>query len=222
VISLASIKAQASALPELMIPADAACQHLGGSMCGGIGDPYTYYPNLWAWAVGLFHPTWLLDVGCGHGYATRFFKELRVPNVLGIDGDQAAIAYAAKKDQVIAFHDFAKDRWRAEHSVSTDMIWCCEFLEHLEEKHLDNLFPLFGKSKTIFITHATPGQGGHHHVNEQPTGYWVLQFMKRGFVLDENLTACARLVAAADKHLLGLQHDTYFMKTGLVFHNTNV
>jgi hypothetical protein len=31
------------------------------------------------------------------------------------------------------------------------------------------------------MTHATPGQGGYHHVNEQPSGYWIEKMREAGF-----------------------------------------
>jgi len=33
------------------------------------------------------------------------------------------------------------------------------------------------------MTHAVPGQAGHHHVNCQPAEYWVEKLATRGFRL---------------------------------------
>lgn len=217
-IDLAAIRHQATTeATTLTAPSDQP--HLGGSIRGGIGDPMTYCPSLWAWAVGLLKAESVLDLGCGHGYSTACFRQLVGLDVLGVDGDAQAIKNAVCDIPLIR-HDFSQEQW-IPGKIKTDLIWCCEFLEHVEERHLDNVFQAFSCGKTIMITHAIPGQGGHHHVNEQPMGYWVMQFLKRGFILDENMTACARLVAAADRHLLGLATDNYFMRTGLVFRNQN-
>jgi hypothetical protein len=39
----------------------------------------------------------------------------------------------------------------------------------------------FQKTKYVIVTHAFPGQGGHHHVNEQAYEYWVQTFARYGF-----------------------------------------
>ena len=39
----------------------------------------------------------------------------------------------------------------------------------------------FKLCKFVVVTHAYPGQGGHHHVNEQEKEYWVQLFKKYGF-----------------------------------------
>jgi SAM-dependent methyltransferase len=218
VIDLAAIKAKAAEPTTLTIPEAESLSHLGGSMRGGIGDPYTYYPNLWAWMVAVTGAKSVVDIGCGHGHALEFFSRL-VPLATGVEGHDEAVKDSCQASAVIK-HDYAHAPLTFPQPV--DLGWCCEFLEHLEECHLDNVFATLASCRTIFITHATPGQGGHHHVNEQLPGYWVLQFMRRGFQLDETMTASARLIAAADKHLLGLPTDSYFMRTGLVFQNQNV
>lgn len=217
-LDLAAIRLHAKDPVVLSLPTNKEHEHLGGSIRGGVGDPYTFYPNLWAWAVGMFRPEVVLDIGCGHGYAVKTFKDLGVTSAIGIDGD-STIVNSAVDGAPILCHDFATEKWNVEASAATDLVWCCEFLEHLDEQHLDNVFGVFRKTKIVIMTHALPGQGGHHHVNEQLPGYWVLQFMKRGFELDDVLTQAARKIAAADKQLLGLKDDSYFMKTGLIFRN---
>ena len=48
--------------------------HLGGYVRGG--DPGTWCPNLWNWAVDAFDVQSVLDVGCGEAHSTRFFHQL--------------------------------------------------------------------------------------------------------------------------------------------------
>lgn len=216
-LSLAAIQqAAATAEAQLSVPASPDQQHLGGSMRGDLGDKETYCPNLWAWAVGMFGGNHVLDLGCGHGHAAVYFAGLGC-TVTAIDGHQEALATIDDDAIDGVLHDYAT----GPRSISRrlNFAWCCEFLEHVEERHLSNVFATLAHAKVVLLTHATPGQGGHHHVNEQTAGYWALQFMQRGFELDETATACARLVAAADRQLLGLTKDNYFMKTGLVFVN---
>jgi hypothetical protein len=56
------------------------------------------------------------------------------------------------------------------------------------------------------MTHALPGQPGHHHVNCQPSRYWVQRLKGIGFDLDYRLTRYARTLGHA-----------YFLRSGLVF-----
>jgi len=44
----------------------------------------------------------------------------------------------------------------------------------------------------VFFTAATPGQGGHGHVNEQAHDYWIAMFAQRGFHLDADSTSRLR------------------------------
>src|SRR5688572_33082149 len=48
--------------------------HLGGYIRGG--DPGTWCPHLWSWVVEQFGIKSVLDVGCGEGHSTRFFRDL--------------------------------------------------------------------------------------------------------------------------------------------------
>jgi hypothetical protein len=59
------------------------------------------------------------------------------------------------------------------------------------------------------MTHAVPGQGGHHHVNCQPAEYWIEKMRKRNYRLDPAL-ATYRQIAASDP-------TNFFQQTGLVF-----
>jgi hypothetical protein len=90
----------------------------------------------------------------------------------------------------------------------TDIVWSCEFVEHVEEKYVDNFLAVFGRAtKAVLMTHATPGQAGHHHVNCQPADYWIERMQARGFFLEETLTEMSRSLALY----------THWERSGLVF-----
>jgi hypothetical protein len=65
----------------------------------------------------------------------------------------------------------------------------------------------------VVITHATPGQGGYHHVNEQPAEYWVEQFARYQFRHNGIESGFVRKLAAEE--VCG--PSNYMSRTGLVF-----
>jgi hypothetical protein len=59
---------------------------------------------------------------------------------------------------------------------------CVEVGEHLPEDKADVLVDTAVRHarKAVIWSAATPGQGGHEHINEQPHEYWVEKFAQRG------------------------------------------
>jgi SAM-dependent methyltransferase len=114
-----------------------------------------------------------LDVGCGPGGMLELAasKGLRV---LGVDGD-----FTLTHSNPVIIHDYTTGPAPIEGEF--DLCWSCEFLEHVDAKYIPNFMNSFQKAKYVIATHALPGQGGHHHVNEQLYGYWVDTFANYGF-----------------------------------------
>ena len=54
-----------------------------------------------------------------------------------------------------------------------DLVYSTEFFEHVDKIYMDNFLCLFKNAKYAFVSAAPPGQGGHHHVNEQPKQFWI-------------------------------------------------
>lgn len=181
--------------------------HLGGYIRGG--DPGTWCPNLWTFAVRELGVQSMLDVGCGEGHSTRFFQELGCQSH-GVDGCPKAIADSVLPGQV-SLHDFCTGSFEAPHPV--DLIWSCEFLEHVDEAYLPNILQTFAQARlAIMITHAFPGQKGHHHVNCQPSSYWIQRIESLGFTCDIGLTRKARTTS-----LMDYERINHFGRGGLVF-----
>lgn len=179
--------------------------HLGGYITGG--DPATFYPHLWEWFADDMGVRSVLDVGCGDGIALDYFEQFGV-DVLGIDG-------IAQDDVRILQHDYSIGPWPPSgwhHRSSFDLVWSCEFVEHVEEQHVPNFLETFRCGQLVAMTHATPGQGGHHHVNCRERSYWKRMLAAAGFEFDERLTGVAR-----EKASLNPDRHNHFVRSGLIF-----
>jgi SAM-dependent methyltransferase len=184
--------------------------HLGGYLRGG--DPATWCPLLWSWLVERFSIRSVLDIGCGEGHSTKFFHDLGC-DVLGLEGSQQAIDAGMIPERVVR-HDFRTGPFVTDRSY--DMVWSCEFLEHVDETHLGNVLDTIScAGRLVAVTHAFPGQTGHHHVNCRPSGYWIRKIEGLGFDCRVRVTRDARNVTFKDYP--GINH---FARSGLVFVRT--
>jgi SAM-dependent methyltransferase len=210
---LTAIKSKAASDRWVHVSPEAENYHLGGYARGPIGDVATYYPNLWTWAIKLLDIRSVIDIGCGEGCSTQFFLGAGC-EVLGVEGYRPAVENSRVPGRVV-LHDYSTGPFFPNRDF--DMAWSCEFVEHVEEQYIPNFFATFACAGCVFMTFAKPGQGGHHHVNEQEQGYWIAQFRQRGFDFDEELTACGRIIAMADRYLVSPNYPSHFIEKGLVF-----
>ena len=179
---------------------DDAKPHLGGNMY--TPDPATYCPEVWEWLLSRYKPATVLDVGCGTGEAMQWLAARSVA-AMGIEG---LAVNAAKCVSPVVVHDLGDGPvvFRG-----IDLVWCCEVVEHVAERHLSNLLDTLCVGKVLAMTHAPPGQGGHHHVNEKPRDYWVRHIEARGYRYNGEATGWA--------HELVMDRKNYFSISGLIF-----
>jgi len=186
--------------------------HLGGFIYEG--DAATDFPTLYEFVVKDLSISSVLDVGCGRGFALKKFQDLGC-KVLGIDGSPTAIEHSIIPDRVRQI-DFYKSQVLPEKKY--DLIFSVEFVEHVEERYMDNYLPCFDSGKFIIMTFAGPGQNGHHHVNCQPKEYWVNIFEKRGFKFDSVYTDLLKEKAKLDRMKLCPTFDgNHYEHRGLFF-----
>ena len=192
--------------------------HLGGYICGG--GPQTWTPKLWAWIVNEYNVKSVLDIGCGEGHSTKFFHMLGC-DVLGIEGSQQAINNSVTPDRIVK-HDYCEGPFIPKQKY--DLVWASEFVEHVEEKYINNILKTFSfAKKLILMTFATPGQGGYHHVNEQPASYWIDLLSKMGYQYSKELTKRTRSLATieiwynASYGARVYASSTFYAKKGLSF-----
>ena len=174
--------------------------HLGGNVFQG--DPYTYCPTIWSYLIDRFCLRSVLDVGSGRGFAADYFyrKGIRVIAMEGLEVNVEKSLYPAVK------HDLTKGPF----SCKVDLVHCQELVEHIEEKYLNNLLDTLTCGNYLVMTHALPGQGGHHHVNCQPQEYWVNHLKSRGYNLLEEDTIRLLRMASIDGAV-------YMRQSGMIF-----
>tara|TARA_R110000787_G_scaffold190894_3_gene302338 strand:+ start:399 stop:938 length:540 start_codon:yes stop_codon:yes gene_type:complete len=146
----------------------------------------------------------MYDLGCGPGGMVIAAQHAGI-NCVGIDGDYT-LKYPIGVNVIL--HDFTKGKPDVE---PRDACWSCEFLEHVEEKYLDNIFEVFKKCSVVFCT-ASMAPGGHHHVNLKDCDYWISQFTNRGFTYNKDMTAQLRSKSS--------MHRDFVRDTGMVFEYT--
>lgn len=175
--------------------------HLGGNIKEG--DPYTYCPMVWNYVIDRFCIKSVMDLGSGIGNAASYFfgKGLKTVAVEGLV-DNVKNAYYPT-----VAHDLSKGPVITE----VDLVYCQEVAEHIAEEHLDHLIDSLACGRVILLTHAVPGQTGHHHVNLKPMDYWVKHVSSRGYNLLHEDTNRIRAIA-------GQERAIYMHNSGLVFH----
>ena len=191
--------------------------HLGGCALGG--DGATYYPQMWSHMVDEYKIKSVIDIGCGRAFSADYFKSIGM-KVRGVEGCKEAVEKSFLEPHELVLHDYENDGPYIPSEVF-DLAWSCEFIEHVEERHMKNFFETFKRCHLVALTYATPGQGGHHHVNEQYEGYWAHHMAQEGFVLDVERTRQLREIAKLDREKYSPFYESHFIPRGLLFRNTN-
>ena len=205
-------------------------EHLGGHMNKTHVDE-----GALRYMIQTFSIESMLDIGCGPGGQLRAAQNLGL-HAIGIDGDFTLykdldylnFTKSETSDVKVCVHDFTEGvapyfnyeymEWVSDMDYDImyklyDLAWSVEFLEHVDEKYQDNYMQAFQCCKYAIVTHAVPGQAGHHHVNCQPAEYWIETFAKYGLTYDEYHTNMIREVSTMQK--------PFIQRTGLFFKNDN-
>lgn len=129
----------------------------------------------------VFHPTSVLDLGCGVGYWIKVWKdEMQLEDILGIEGSYVTedIFYLEKK--YLRNEDLKKPLVLGR---KYDLVMSLEVAEHIEEKFADTFIQnLVNAGDIILFSAAIKGQLGTYHVNEQMPEYWAEKFAMHDYV----------------------------------------
>ena len=143
----------------------------------------------------IFTPASLADLGCGCGVYSHLFRAKGV-KVLAIDGVIPPPA-----------HSFPGEIVNRDLTIPLENLWgkfdlalCLEVAEHIPEEFTGTfLRNLTAFSDRLVMSAAPPGQGGRHHVNEQPRRYWAQKLAELGFAY--NRRASGKLLKALEPEL---------------------
>lgn len=121
----------------------------------------------------------LLDVGAGHGAWAAEWMAAGVPDVLAVDGDYVARDRLAIPGERFRAHDLSQP---LDLGRRFDLVQSLEVAEHLPGNKAETFVDsLTRHGDVVLFSAAVPHQGGEHHVNEQPLGYWRAKFAARGY-----------------------------------------
>jgi SAM-dependent methyltransferase len=123
----------------------------------------------------------VVDFGCGRGAWLRVFAENAVEDVLGIDGP-----YISQSELLIGAERFRAADLCAPIELGRrfDLAISFEVGEHLPETAAPRfVHTICRHAPIVAFSAAVPGQGGEHHVNEQPYTFWRDLFAGEGFRL---------------------------------------
>jgi len=156
--------------------------HLGGHLDKTHMDrgAFLFLKDIVGPEMGMKEVRTFVDIGCGTAGMVRYALD-RGLQAIGVDGDYEVDAAAP-----VILHDFCDGP--VELDWYFDIGWSVEFVEHIEEKYMDNWMCIFERCRMVAITYAPPDWPGHHHVNCQPEEYWIEQFEKRLLTYDKDTT----------------------------------
>jgi SAM-dependent methyltransferase len=145
-------------------------------------------PTIASSIVDAFHPSKVVDVGCGTG---ALLAEFRKCGVSGIGLEYSASALEICRSRGLDVRQFDIESASERSDESCDVVTCFEVAEHLHADFADTLVSMLtSMSKCVVFTAAVPGQGGGaDHVNEQPHEYWIEKFRIFSFRIDSELSA---------------------------------
>jgi 2-polyprenyl-3-methyl-5-hydroxy-6-metoxy-1,4-benzoquinol methylase len=127
-----------------------------------------------------FQPKNAVDWGCGAGLHVAALQRLGI-DAIGVDGVDLPPDLRAPLVEIRRAD--LRDPIRAGLvPPSYDLSLCLDVLEHLSEAEaLRAAETITQGAKVLVLSCAPPGQGGHHHVNEQPRRYWVARLAAIGW-----------------------------------------
>jgi hypothetical protein len=122
-----------------------------------------------------------LDVGCARGTWLRAWNDRGVADLHGVDGDYVDRRMLEMSECMFTAIDLNNP---FNLGREFDLVQSLEVGEHIKESASEGFAESIVRHARHYIVFsaAPPGQGGEHHINEQPYEFWRKKFERRGFV----------------------------------------
>jgi len=121
----------------------------------------------------------VVDFGCGQGAWLSVWRKAGA-RVVGVDGP-----YVDRQRLMIDADEFCAADLSQPIDLGRrfDVVQSLEVAEHLPSSQASSFVgTLTSHGPVVMFSAAVPGQGGEHHVNEQPLEYWREKFRERRYV----------------------------------------
>mmetsp|Transcript_35151 Transcript_35151/g.48764 ORF Transcript_35151/g.48764 Transcript_35151/m.48764 type:complete len:395 (+) Transcript_35151:137-1321(+) len=188
--------------------------HIGGWMRN---DTNGYEPKLWDWMIERLRISSFIDVGCGAGLVTKHFLDRGV-DALCVEASNEAINVSfAPRDRIVQ-HDFTRGPWFPSGGRVVDVAYTVEFLEHVEEKYLDNVVSLLKSARYLFMSASE--QGGWSHMTVHKRWWWIERMESYGFAYSAEMTQILQRLTLGGQEIK--RGYAYLKHNGLVFRNPEV
>lgn len=133
----------------------------------------------------ILKPLSVIDVGCATGDLVCMLERNGI-HAFGIEGSVSSFDYLQCCYKQVFYMDLRQEL--PQRVGWYDLATCFEVAEHIEpefaEIFVDNLERL---SDRILMSAASPGQGGHYHVNCRPAEYWIEMFERRNYEMKPDI-----------------------------------
>jgi len=129
--------------------------------------------------IELFQPSRVCDVGCGEGVWLAAYARRGLQTLCGLDGDYVDRARLRIDETCFVPCDLAQP---FQLDGRFDLLQSFEVAEHLPLAQAQPFVEALVKaSDVVAFSASVPGQGGLHHINEQPLAFWRDLFRAHGF-----------------------------------------
>lgn len=184
--------------------------HLGGWWSAKVpwGDPGTWGPEIWNKIIREYNIESVADIGCGLGASTSYFAKKGLYAV-GVEGGRNAINNSMFEGHIILNDYTLSSAFQDEEEF--DLIWCCEFVQHVEEKFVDNFLKDFKHARYIAMTYEGT-ESPHHRVNVKTDQYWIDKLNIIGFKYNKEFTESLRKMAEIMSNQTAFPHSGHLQK----------
>jgi Methyltransferase domain len=119
------------------------------------------------------------DFGCGQGAWLSVWRKSGA-SVMGVDGPYVDRCHLMIRTDEFRPADLSQP---IDLGRRFDLVQSLEVAEHLAADQASAFVDMLtAHGPLVMFSAAVPGQGGEHHINEQPLEYWRKRFNDRGYV----------------------------------------